>query len=95
MATVPRNRAGHEFTGRIASTIEARLGRPIDHQLASLGGLPWFDPIQGLNDDNACGGCHSPINGFGIPSRWPSASTITASQGRAERDRAISGGHRW
>ena len=25
----------------------------------------WFDPIQGLNDDNTCAGCHSPTNGFG------------------------------
>ena len=25
----------------------------------------WFDPIGGLNDDNTCGGCHSPTNGFG------------------------------
>jgi cytochrome c peroxidase len=53
------------FTGRIASTLEARLGRRIDHQLADLGRLLWFDPIQGLNDDNTCGGCHSPSSGFG------------------------------
>ena len=25
----------------------------------------WFDPIGGLNNDNTCGGCHSPTNGFG------------------------------
>jgi cytochrome c peroxidase len=53
------------FTGRIASTLEVRLGRRIDHQLAEVGRLLWFDPIQGLNDDNACAGCHSPTNGFG------------------------------
>jgi cytochrome c peroxidase len=53
------------FTGRVASTLEARLGRRIDRQLADLGRELWFDPIQGLNDDNACGGCHSPTNGFG------------------------------
>lgn len=53
------------FTGRVASTLEARLGRRIDHQLADLGRLLWFDPIQGLNDDNACAGCHSPTHGFG------------------------------
>jgi cytochrome c peroxidase len=57
--------ASHGFTGRIASTLEARLGRRIDHQLANVGRLLWFDPIQGLNDDNACGGCHSPSSGFG------------------------------
>src|SRR5215217_6153611 len=53
------------FTGRIASTLEARLGRRVDPQLADLGRLLWFDPIQGLNDDNSCAGCHSPTNGFG------------------------------
>jgi cytochrome c peroxidase len=57
--------ARHHFTGRIESAIENRLGRRIDHQLANIGRLLWFDPIQGLNDDNACGGCHSPSNGFG------------------------------
>jgi cytochrome c peroxidase len=55
----------HGFTGRIASTLETRLGRRIDRRLANVGRLLWFDPIQGLNDDNACAGCHSPTNGFG------------------------------
>ena len=55
----------HGFTGRIASTLETRLGRRVDPQLANVGRLLWFDPIQGLNDDNTCGGCHSPTNGFG------------------------------
>ena len=55
----------HGFTGRIASTLESRLGRPVDRQLADLGRLLWFDPIQGLNDDNSCAGCHAPGNGFG------------------------------
>jgi cytochrome c peroxidase len=53
------------FTGRIAGTLETRLGRRIDRQLADVGRMLWFDPIQGLNDDNTCGGCHSPTNGFG------------------------------
>ena len=53
------------FTGRIGSTLEARLGRRVDRRLADIGRLLWFDPIQGLNDDNSCGGCHSPTNGFG------------------------------
>ena len=57
--------ARHAFTGRIAQTLETRLGRRVDHQLADLGRLLWFDPIQGLNDDNSCAGCHSPTNGFG------------------------------
>ena len=55
----------HGFTGRIASTLETRLGRRIDRQLANVGRLLWFDPIQGLNNDNTCGGCHSPTHGFG------------------------------
>ena len=57
--------ARHGFTGRIASTLEIRLGRRIDPQLADLGRVLFFDPIQGLNDDNACAGCHSPAHGFG------------------------------
>ena len=55
----------HGFTGRTAQTLETRLGRHIDHQLADLGRMLWFDPIQGLNNDNTCAGCHSPTNGFG------------------------------
>ena len=55
----------HGFTGRIEATLEARLGRPIDHQLADLGRLLWFDTVTGLNNDNNCSGCHSPANGFG------------------------------
>jgi cytochrome c peroxidase len=57
--------ATHGFTGRIESTLETRLGRRIDHRLADIGRNLFFDPIQGLNDDNACAGCHSPTNGFG------------------------------
>jgi cytochrome c peroxidase len=53
------------YTGRIASTLEARLGRRIDHQLADIGRNLFFDPIQGLNNDNSCAGCHSPGHGFG------------------------------
>ncbi len=53
------------FTGNIESTLVQRLGRPLDHKLADLGRLLWFDTIGGLNDDNTCAGCHSPTNGFG------------------------------
>jgi cytochrome c peroxidase len=53
------------FTGRIEFTLETRLGRRLDRQLADLGRLLWFDTITGLNDDNSCSGCHSPTNGFG------------------------------
>jgi cytochrome c peroxidase len=53
------------FTGRVESTLSTRLGRPLDPQLADTGRLLWFDTVTGLNGDNACGGCHSPTNGFG------------------------------
>jgi cytochrome c peroxidase len=53
------------FTGRIESTLEQRLGRRLDPQLADLGRMLWFDTLPGLNDDNACAGCHSPTAGFG------------------------------
>jgi cytochrome c peroxidase len=62
LATVLRESG---FTGRIESTLEARLGRRLDRQLADLGRLLWFDTITGLNNDNTCGGCHSPTDGFG------------------------------
>jgi len=53
------------FTGRIESTLEQRLGRRLDLQLADLGRNLWFDTLTGLNDDNTCAGCHSPTAGFG------------------------------
>jgi cytochrome c peroxidase len=53
------------FTGRVESTLRARLGRPLQPALANTGRLLWFDTITGLNGDNTCGGCHSPTNGFG------------------------------
>jgi cytochrome c peroxidase len=54
-----------EFTGRVESTLERRLGRPLDPNLSNLGRLLWFDVSGGLHDDNTCGGCHSPTNGMG------------------------------
>jgi cytochrome c peroxidase len=53
------------YTGRIASTLSLRLGRPLNPRLANIGRLLWFDTITGLKDDNTCAGCHSPTNGFG------------------------------
>jgi cytochrome c peroxidase len=53
------------FSGRVESTLTTRLGRPLDPQLANAGRLLWFDTVTGLNNDNTCGGCHSPTNGFG------------------------------
>jgi len=53
------------FTGEIESSLERRLGRRINRQLANLGRLLWFDTLHSLHHDNTCGGCHSPTNGFG------------------------------
>jgi cytochrome c peroxidase len=55
----------HGFTGRVEFTLEERIGRRIDNQLADLGRMLFFDTIGGLNNDNNCSGCHSPTNGFG------------------------------
>ncbi len=52
------------FTGKIASTLTQRLGRPIDQPLADLGRALFFDTLGGLHDDNSCAGCHSPADGF-------------------------------
>ncbi len=53
------------FTGRIESTLEPRLGRRVNQDLANLGRLLWFDNVHSLHKDNTCAGCHSPTNGFG------------------------------
>jgi cytochrome c peroxidase len=55
----------HEFTGRIGFSVEQRLGRKIDTQLADLGRLAFHDTLLGLNDDNSCSGCHGAQFGFG------------------------------
>ena len=55
----------HGFTGRIESTLESRLGRPIDRGLADLGRLLFFDRSGGLHNDNTCAGCHAPTAGLG------------------------------
>ena len=52
------------FTGRIEETIERRLGRPLNPDLADLGRLLFFDPILALRRDNSCAGCHAPQFGF-------------------------------
>jgi cytochrome c peroxidase len=64
-ARLARTLAHAGFTGRIESTLEKRLGRPVDPGLASLGRDLFFDKILGLHGDDACAGCHSPTNGFG------------------------------
>ena len=52
------------FTGRIESTLEERLGRPVDQDLAEIGRLLFFDPILSLTRDNSCSGCHGPNVSF-------------------------------
>lgn len=55
----------NQFTGRVESTLEQRLGRRVDPAKAELGRLLFFDKFVGLHGDNSCSGCHSPMNGFG------------------------------
>ena len=57
--------AANGFTGTMESTLQARLGRPIDPKLADLGRMLWFDNAHSVRQDNTCGGCHSPASGFG------------------------------
>src|SRR5713101_1537631 len=57
--------SAHGLTGRVGSTLEKRLGRKIDNQLADLGRNLFHDTIVGLNNDNSCSGCHSATAGFG------------------------------
>lgn len=53
------------FTGKVESTLEQRLGRPVDPKLAKLGQALFFDPAGGLRKDNSCAGCHAPGAGMG------------------------------
>lgn len=55
----------HNFTGQIESTLESKLGRPIDTAKADLGRSMFFDKNIGLHKTNSCSGCHSPTTGFG------------------------------
>jgi len=53
------------FTGKIESTLTARLGRPLDQNLAEVGRRLFFDPLTGVHNDNSCAGCHAPNAIFG------------------------------
>lgn len=55
----------HGFTGRVGLSLEQRLGRKIDNQLADLGRLAFHDSLLGLANDNSCAGCHAAPVGFG------------------------------
>jgi cytochrome c peroxidase len=54
-----------QFTGKMESTLEQKLGRKIDQKLVKVGQMLWFDTVTGLHDDNTCAGCHAPAFGFG------------------------------
>ena len=55
----------HGFTGRVEETLPARLGRPINPQVADLGRLIFFDRILSLRNDTSCAACHGPAWGLG------------------------------
>ncbi|MFW6200343.1 MAG: cytochrome-c peroxidase [Gemmatimonadota bacterium] len=57
--------AAHGYTGSVESTVEQRLGRPVDSRLARLGEFLFFDPVTSLTGDNTCAGCHAPNASFG------------------------------
>jgi cytochrome c peroxidase len=57
--------AQHGFTGRVEQTLSARLGRPVDRELADLGRMIFFDRILSLRNDTSCASCHGPAWGFG------------------------------
>ena len=84
------------FTGRIASTLETRLGRRVDRQLADLGrdALVRSDPGP-QRRQHVCrlSFADQRVRRHAVRSR--SASTTTASSVPAGRGRAISAGARW
>ena len=53
------------FTGNIESTLERRLGRKVDNQLADLGRNLFHDTIVSLKGDQSCAACHAATAGFG------------------------------
>ena len=80
------------FTGRVGQSLTARLGRPINPRIAEVGRMLWFDSFTGLNDDNSCGGCHSPTNGMGDVG---SIAIGIDNNGVVGPGRATSGAPRW
>ncbi len=48
------------FTGRVEQSLESRLERRVNPELADLVRNLFFDKILSLNGDNACAGCHAP-----------------------------------
>jgi cytochrome c peroxidase len=64
-ARLERVLADAGFAGRVESSLERRLGRPLDPRLVEAGRLLFFDNVLGLHEDNSCAGCHTPGFGFG------------------------------
>ena len=56
-------RAG--FTGKTELTLEKRLNRKVNQELADVGNQIFFDKLLALGNDNTCAGCHSPTHAFG------------------------------
>lgn len=54
----------HGFTGTVDQTLQTRLGRSLNVNLADLGRNLFFDKILSIQGDNACAGCHAPAHGF-------------------------------
>lgn len=63
-AELRRILTARSFTGRIEESLETRLGRPIDTDLAEVGRMLFFDPVLSLTGDNSCSGCHGPNVSF-------------------------------
>ncbi len=55
----------HGFSGNIEATLEQKLGRRVDHQLADLGRNLFHDTAVSLTGDQSCAACHSATAGFG------------------------------
>ena len=55
----------HGFSGNVESTLEQRLGRRVDNQLADLGRNLFHDTAVSLTGDQSCAACHSATAAFG------------------------------
>lgn len=57
----------HGYSGTVEASLESRLGRAVNADLARAGRLLFFDPVMSLAEDgkNTCAGCHAPNASFG------------------------------
>lgn len=55
----------HGFSGSVESTLEQRLGRRVDNNLADLGRNLFHDTAVSLTGDQSCAACHSATAAFG------------------------------